>query len=86
MKKDSELFDMTMDVFDGAEVCKLVSNFLLHKLSEKYGGKNLALYRGVGLANFKNVSGPTSEKNLKKNVNCLENMPLNLEFSTKEKS
>ena len=31
MKKDSGLFDVAMDAFDGAEVCKLVGNFLLRK-------------------------------------------------------
>ena len=43
MKTDSGLFDVAMGAFDGAEVCELVGNFLLHKLSEKYERKNLAL-------------------------------------------
>ena len=51
-----------MDAFDWAKVCKLVSNFLLHKLSEKYKRKNLALYRDNGLAIFKNFNGPDSKK------------------------
>ena len=29
MKKDSLLFDATMDAYDGAEVCELVGTFLL---------------------------------------------------------
>ena len=62
MKKDSGWFDVAMGAFDGAEVCELVGNFLLHKLSEKYARKNLALYRDDGLTCFKNVSGPASEK------------------------
>ena len=57
MKKDSELFEVTMGVFDCTEVCELVSNFLLHKLSEKYQTKNLALYHDHELRNFKNVTG-----------------------------
>ena len=36
MKKDSLLFDATMDAYDGAEVCELVGTFLLYKLSLKY--------------------------------------------------
>ena len=51
-----------MVAFDGADVCELVGNLLLHKLSEKYERKNLALYRVDGLAILKNVSGPGSEK------------------------
>ena len=61
MEKDSGLFDVAMGAFNEAEVCKIVGNFLLHKLSEKYERKNLALYRHDGLATFKNVSGPASE-------------------------
>ena len=37
-----------MGAFDGAEVCELVGNFLLFKLSEKYERKNLALYCDAG--------------------------------------
>ena len=62
MKKDSGLFDVAMDAFDRAEVCELVGNFLLHKLSEKYERKNLALYRDDGIAIFKNVNRPDTEK------------------------
>ena len=62
MKKDSGLFDVAMGAFDRADVCELVGNFLLHKLSEKYERKNLALYRDDGIAIFKNVNRPDSEK------------------------
>ena len=58
IKKDSGLFDIAIDAFDGPEVCELVGNFPLHKLCEKYESKNLALHRDDGLAIFKNVSGP----------------------------
>ena len=51
-----------MGAFDRAEVCQLFSNFLLHKLPEKYERKSLALYRDDGLAIFKNVNEPGSEK------------------------
>ena len=62
MKKDSGLFDVTMGAFDGAEVCELVGSFILHKLSQHYEQNNIGLYRDDGLAVFKNVSGPESEK------------------------
>ena len=67
-----------MVAFDGAEVCELVGNFLLHKLSEKYERKNLALYRDDGLAIFKNVSGPDSEKFKKKFCKLLQDHVLEL--------
>ena len=62
MKKDSGLLDMAIGAFDGAEVCELVGNFLLHKLSEQYERKYLALYLDDGIALFKNVNRPDSEK------------------------
>ena len=49
-------------LFTEQKVCELAGNFLLQKLSEKYKRKNLALYLDDGLAIFKNVSGPDSEK------------------------
>ena len=67
MKKDSLLFDATMDAYDGAEVCELVGTFLLYKLSLKYNKNKIGLYRDDGLAIFKNISGPKSEK-VKKNI------------------
>ena len=67
MKKDSGLFDLTMGVYDGAEVCELVGTFLLYKLSLKYNKNDIDLSRDDGLAIFKNISDPKSEK-LKKNI------------------
>ena len=62
MKKDSGLFDVSMGAYDGAEVCELVGTFLLYKLSLKYNKNGIGLYRDDGLAFFKNISGPKSEK------------------------
>ena len=45
-----------------AGVYKLFSNFLLHKLSQKYERNNLVLYHDDGLAIFKNVNWPDPEK------------------------
>ena len=79
---DSELFVVAMGAFDVAEVCVLVGNFLLHKLSEKYGRKNLALYRDDGLRML--VGQP--HKNLTNIfVICLENMNLDLHLNAIEK-
>ena len=54
MLKDSRLFDEAMGSFYCAEICKLVNNFLLFNLSEKYERKNLALNLNDGSV-FKNV-------------------------------
>ena len=65
MKKDSRLFNVTMGAYDGVEVWKLVGTFLLHKLSLKYNKNDIGLYLDDGLAIFKNISGPKSEKSKK---------------------
>ena len=62
IKKGDKLFDVTMGAYDGAEVCELVDCFILSDLSSKYNKKDIGLYRDDGLAIFKNISGPQSEK------------------------
>ena len=67
MKKDSGLFHVTMSAYNGAQICELVGTFFLYKLSLKYNKNDIDLYRDDGLAIFKNISGPKSEK-VKKNI------------------
>ena len=69
-KSGSRLFDVTMGVSDGAEVCELVGTFLLYKISLKYNKNHIGLYPDNGLVIFKNISGPKSEK-IKKNMQKL---------------
>ena len=58
IKRDSRLFDVTIGVYDGAEVCELVGNYLLYELSKLNEKKDIGSYRDDGLAVFKNKSGP----------------------------
>ena len=67
MKKEGELFDVTMGAYDGAEVCELIGIFMLHKLSTQYKKGDIGLYRDDGLAILKNISGSESER-MKKNI------------------
>ena len=62
MKKGSDLFDVSMGAYDGAEVCELIGIFLLNLLGRQYDPKNIGLYRDDGLSIFKNCSGPQMEK------------------------
>ena len=48
VKKDG-LSDVTLGVYDGAEVCELVGTFLLDKISEKSDKNSIGLYRDDGL-------------------------------------
>ena len=66
MKKDG-LFDVTMGVFDGAEVCELVGTFLLDKISKQHDKNSISLYCNDRLSVFKNKSGTQLER-IKKNL------------------
>ena len=43
-------------------MCELIGIYMLYLFGKKYDSKNIVLYRDDGLAVFKNVSGPASEK------------------------
>jgi len=62
MKKEGNLFDVTMGAFDGAEVCELVGCYILSQITTKFEKNNIGLYRDDGLAVFKSLSGPQSER------------------------
>ena len=56
--------------YDDAEVCELVGIFILNQICEKYNKNDVGLYWDDGLAVFKNISGPESER-IKKNFQSL---------------
>ena len=70
MTKEGGSFDVTMGAYDGAEVCELIGIYMLYLIGKKYDSKNIGLYRDDGLAVFKNISGPASEK-IKKQLQSL---------------
>ena len=62
IKKVSDLFNVSMGIYDSAEVCRLIAIFLLSLLGRQYDSKNIGLFRDDGLAIFKNCSGLQMEK------------------------
>ena len=42
-KKNTNLFDVAMRAYDGAEVCELVGLFLLNTLANKFGKNSVGL-------------------------------------------
>ena len=66
-KKGESNFDVSMGAYDEAEVCELVSIFMLSLLSKHINKNNIALYRDDGrLAILKNTSSLEAEKLKKK--------------------
>ena len=78
MKKGSDLFDVSMGAYDGAEVCELIGIFLLNLLGRQYDPNNIGLYRDDGLSIFKNCSGPQMEKIKKRLQKVFKNNGLNV--------
>ena len=66
MKREGNLFDVTMGVYDCAKVCELVDNSMLNKIRKKYNKNDMGLYRDDGVAVFRNTTGSESER-IKKN-------------------
>ena len=81
-KNHSNMFDVTMGNFDGAEVCELIGLFLLNNLSEKYGKDNVGLYRDDGLVLLRNASGPQSERTRKDITREFKEQGLSISIST----
>ena len=76
------MFDVTMGIFDGAEVCELIGLFLLNNLSEKYGKNNVGLYRDDGLVLLRNANGPQSERTRKDITREFKKQGLNISINT----
>ena len=72
VKKGESNFDVSMDAYDGAEVCELIGIFMLSLLSKHINKNHIGLYRDDGLAILKNTSGPEAEKLKKKFQNYLK--------------
>ena len=82
IKKDGSLFDVTMESFDGAEICELVGLFMLHNLANVLGAHNIGLYRDDGLAVLKDASGPTAERTRKKIIKIFQEHGLKITADT----
>ena len=76
-------FEVTMRNFDGAELCKLVSSYILQILGEKYGKHRIDCDHG--LTCFENTSGPQADRIRKDFINIFEEY-LNLSIICKIKA
>ena len=61
VKKENSDFDVTMGSYDRNEVYELVELYLHNLLTNEFG-KNIGLYRYVGLSCFQNILGSDSKK------------------------
>ena len=59
VKKEGSGFIVTMGA---SKLFELIGIYMFYSIGKKYNSKNIGLSRDDGLALFKNVSGPASEK------------------------
>ena len=71
VKKKTVLFTSPIILLE-PEVSELIGISMLYLIGKKYNSKNIGIYRDYGLAVFKNVIGPASEK-IKKQLRSLFN-------------
>ena len=71
-EKNNSLFDVTMESFDGAEICEIVGLYLLDKLSNLSGKENVGLYRDDSLAAINSCSGLVLDRTRKKNHHFIQ--------------
>ena len=62
MNKESNLFEVAKDAYDGVEICESLGCFILYSLSPKFNKRKIRLYRDDSLVVFKNISGLQAEK------------------------
>ena len=78
IKKVSDLFNVSMRIYDSAEVCRLIAIFLLNLLGRQYDSKNIGLFRDDKSAIFKNCSGLQMEKIKKSQQKVFKNNGLDV--------
>ena len=75
---NSNLFDVTMGSYDGAEICELVGLFILNHLGKSFAKENIGLYRDDGLAIIKNKSARLADKTRKELHKAFEQFGLKI--------
>ena len=81
IKKDSNGdFNVTMGIFNGAEVFELAGLFMLNELPKRFDKDNIALYRDDSLSVFKNYIGHQNDKVRKEMIDLFKQHHLNLEI------
>ena len=83
MKKTvTNILDVPMGCYDGAEVCKLVGSYILNQLSTVMRMELLGLYLDDGLAIMKKMSGPEIERKRKQIIKIFQNHGLKITIKT----
>ena len=61
-KKNTNLFDVVIGAYDGAEVCEIAGLLLWNNLANRFDKNSVGFYRDDGLSLLKNISGHRVDK------------------------
>ena len=67
-REGNENFDVSMECFDGAEMCELVGTYILSQLNTVFENENVGLYRDDGIGIFRDFSGQEVERKRKASI------------------
>ena len=82
-KKSTEsCFDVTMDSFDGAEICELVGLYIQSNLENILPKTNFGLYRDDGLILLRNVKGQHMNKKRKTIIKIFKGIGFSIDIQT----
>ena len=81
-KDNSNLFDVPMGSFFGAELCDLIGLYALSKLESLYDIKEIGLYRDDGLAIIQPKNNQDLENNKKKTIKMFRDIGFKITIDT----
>ena len=84
-KENDEDFDIPMECYDGAEICKLVGIYIQNKLCKLMNKKDFGLYIDNGLRILRNTSGPEADRKHKNIIKMFKECELYITFEVNKK-
>ena len=73
-KSTDSCFDVTMESYDGAEICEFVGIFILKSLADKIDQQEIGLYRDDGLMILRNANGPKTDRTRKYIIKVMKDL------------
>ena len=81
-KSTESCFDVTMDSFDGAEICEIVGFYIQSNLENILPKTNFGLYRDNGLILLRNLNGQQMDKKRKTIIKIFKDIGFSIDIQT----
>ena len=77
-KENDEDFDIPMECYGGAEICKLVGIYIQNKLCKLMNKKDFGLWKDDGQGILRNTSGPEADQKRKNIIKIFKECGLSI--------